>query len=101
MGKTYTLTAGRCINRDGIELASIRGIGRYDPTEVDALARDTVRLLNNHDDMRAQCAELQAIITALLAAARALLADKYLADPINADRMAPLRAAVAKSEVQS
>lgn len=32
----------------------------------------------------------------IVAAARALLADRYLADPINDDRMAPIRAALAK-----
>ena len=37
----------------------------------------------------------------LLAALEGLLADKYLSDPINADRMATARAAIAKAtEVQ-
>jgi hypothetical protein len=34
----------------------------------------------------------------MLAALKELLADKYLADPINADRMARTRAAIAKAE---
>lgn len=34
----------------------------------------------------------------MLAALRELLADKYLADPINGDRMARARAAIAKAE---
>lgn len=41
--------------------------------------------------------DLIAAAPELLAALQALLADKYLSDPINADRMAQARAAIAKA----
>jgi hypothetical protein len=43
-------------------------------------------------------ADLIAAAPEMLAALKELLADKYLADPINADRMAKTRAAIAKAE---
>jgi hypothetical protein len=43
-------------------------------------------------------ARLIAAAPELLAALKELLADKYLAAPINADRMAKTRAAIAKAE---
>ncbi len=43
-------------------------------------------------------ANLIATAPEMLAALKELLADKYLADPINADRMARTRAAIAKAE---
>jgi hypothetical protein len=43
-------------------------------------------------------APLLASAPELLAALKELLSDKYLADPINADRMAKARAAIAKAE---
>ena len=43
-------------------------------------------------------AELRAQRDELLAALRGLLDDPYLRDPINADRMAPARAAIARAE---
>lgn len=48
------------------------------------------------DERRAN-ARLIAIAPELLAALQDLVADKYLADPINADRMAAARAAIAKA----
>jgi hypothetical protein len=52
--------------------------------QANANAELIVRAVNSHAD--------------LLAALKELLADKYLADPINADRMAKTRAAIAKAE---
>lgn len=43
---TYTLDAGRCIVKDGIAIATIHGVGQYDPCEIDALAREIISLLN-------------------------------------------------------
>ena len=48
---TYTLDAGRCIVRDGTPIATIHGVGNYDPGEIDALARTMVRLLANTDEL--------------------------------------------------
>lgn len=45
-------------------------------------------------------ARLIAAAPELLAALQGLCADKYLADPINADRMANARAAIAKATGQ-
>lgn len=42
--------------------------------------------------------DMLAAAPAMLDALKALLADKYLADPINADRMAEARAAVDSAE---
>jgi hypothetical protein len=41
----YTLQAGRCIVKDGIPLATLGGVGHYDPCELDDLARTIVALL--------------------------------------------------------
>ena len=49
---------------------------------------------NNVDALNNAC--LIAAAPEMLAAVEELLADKYLADPINADRMEKARAAVAK-----
>ncbi len=48
-------------------------------------------------DQEAANARLIAAAPDLLAALLALLSDKYLADPINADRMAGAKAAIAKA----
>lgn len=43
---TYTLDAGRCIVKNGTPLCTLHGVGEYDPTTLDALARRIVALLN-------------------------------------------------------
>lgn len=42
----YTLNAGRLIEKDGAGLATLHGVGQYDPCEVDDLARTIVAKLN-------------------------------------------------------
>lgn len=49
------------------------------------------------DEIRAANARLIAAAPDLLAALKELVADKYLGDPINADRMKTARAAIAKA----
>jgi hypothetical protein len=41
----WTLQAGRCIVKDGTPLATLGGVGHYDPCELDELARRIVSLL--------------------------------------------------------
>jgi len=45
---TYRLEAGRCITKNGTPLATLHGVDKYNPTELDALARVIVVLLNRH-----------------------------------------------------
>lgn len=58
-----------------------------------------LQLCPEHGTVEAN-ARLIAAAPDLLAALEELLADKYLADPINADRMANARAAIAKAKGQ-
>lgn len=61
-------------------------------------AQEIAALRARSNNVPAMCAEVEkqrAEIKALRDALEGLLADKYLADPINADRMAPARAALA------
>jgi hypothetical protein len=48
----YSLDAGRCIVIDGRPVATLHGVGSYDPCEVDALARKIVSLLQLDADKR-------------------------------------------------
>lgn len=43
---TYALEAGRCITKNGTPLATLHGVGNYDPSELDTLARVIVNKLN-------------------------------------------------------
>lgn len=46
LAPVYALEAGRCITRDGKPFCTLHGCGNnYDPTELDALARRIVGLL--------------------------------------------------------
>lgn len=44
----WTLQAGRCICRNGKPLFTIRGVGQYNPVELDALTHEIVQLLNEY-----------------------------------------------------
>ena len=59
--------------------------------QIEANAARIVACVNACAGMTDPAAEIKALRDAL----KGLLADKYLADPINADRMAPARAALA------
>lgn len=91
---TYTLDAGRCFVRDGTPLATLSGVAKYDPCEVDKLARDIVLWANSHAD--------------LLAALRDILEDSHIdadeldlaLDALSAIRFVA-RAAIAKAEGKS
>jgi len=79
----FTLKAGRNIETPSgtfyLTYGHEKGTSRplfSSPTELDAIAKAT------------------AALPALLDALEGLLADKYLADPINADRMKPARSAL-------
>ena len=54
-----------------------------------------------HDHLEIAYREQIAANADLLAALEALCADKYLSDPINNDRMAPARAAIARARGQA
>lgn len=43
---TYTLDSGRCIVKNGTPLATLHGVGQYDPCELDTLAHVIVNKLN-------------------------------------------------------
>lgn len=61
---TFSLTAGRCINRDGKPFVTVHGVNppgmHYSPAEVDAFAKELVRAVNSHADF---VAALQSVIT--------------------------------------
>jgi hypothetical protein len=79
-GPWVTGQHGGVIDRRGCAVAKVQEMPGQDCGEVEANAS----LLSAAPDM--------------LAALEELLADKYLSDPINADRMAKARAAIAKAK---
>jgi len=81
----WKLSAGRNIETESGEFYITYGKDRYG----NPVFRDFVELDRN--------ARLIAAAPELLDALQDLLKDKYLADPINADRMAAARAAIAKA----
>jgi hypothetical protein len=68
----YTLLAGRCIVRWGTPLATLHGVGDYNPVELDTLARDIVRWGNLQEPMPTPATSLENIAHALTRIADAI-----------------------------
>lgn len=69
-------------------------LGNLIPKHANAVVQGGIML----KETAAKCERLEKLNAELLEALQELLADKYLADPINADRMAKARAAIAKAK---
>lgn len=99
---THTHTPGpweleHCRNGDGSKFITINGQGPSGAWLADIQAGNVNGNPANVTETHLANARLISSAPDLLAALEGLLSDNYLADPINADRMAEARAAVAKA----
>jgi hypothetical protein len=99
---THTHTHGpweleHCRNEDGSKFITINGQGPHGAWLADIQAGAVNGKPADVTEKHLANARLISASPDLLAALENLLGDKYLADPINADRMAEARAAIAKA----
>jgi len=99
---THTHTPGpweleHCRNEDGSKFITINGQGPHGAWLADIQAGDVNGKPADVTEKHLADARLISAAPDMLAALEALLSDKYLSDPINADRMAASRAAIAKA----
>jgi len=99
---THTHTPGpweleHCRNDNGSEFISINGQGPHGAWLADIQAGDVNGKPADVTEKHLANARLISAAPDMLAALENLLGDKYLAAPINADRMAEARAAIAKA----